>query len=57
MNQRLISHLYFLLLMELILLLTPPLLVALFEIDETLSNGKSTIWKREETLGLSYVSC
>ena len=36
-------YLYLLLLIVLVLFLTPPLLVALFEIDETLHNGNSTI--------------
>ena len=42
---------------KLVLLLTAPLLVALLEIDETLSNGISTIWKWEENLRISYISC
>ena len=43
--------------MILVLLLNPLRLVALFEIDETLSVGISTIWKWEETLRFSYISC
>ena len=45
MNQDLKIYLYVLLSIVLGFFLTPPLLFALFEIDETLHNGNSTIWK------------
>ena len=45
MNQDLIIYLYVLLLRVLVLLLTPPLLAALLEIDDTLNNINSTGWK------------
>ena len=45
MNQFLLNYLYLVLLVLLVLLLTPPFLFALFEIDETLSNGNATNWK------------
>ena len=57
MNQDSVIYLYVLLLMVLGLLLTPPLLVALFEIDDNLSNKNSTGWKWEKTLCFSYISC
>ena len=45
MNQDLIIFFYALLLIELILLLAPPFLVKLFDIDGTLNDRNSTIWK------------
>ena len=57
MDQDLIIYIYLLLLIVLVLLLIPPLLVALFEIDDTLNNRNSTGWKWEETSCFSYISC
>ena len=49
--------LFLLLLIVSLLVLTPPLLVALFKIDDTLDYWNSAIWKWEGTSRFSYIFC